>query len=283
MPLTIERMPSYEPVDLSGACNAGVEVLGGALGDVPLGRVDLRGLPFLIGPERPSAERCFVLPGVPASVEIGRLAPRVIVAHRLLEPGAPAGHAAGRTVAEYAFHLAGGEVVTALIRERFEIQVVEAVPRLFGRLPFLAVTDTSDYNLPRSEGSWDEAGARLAEHNMGWPAGILPVVLGESSSGTSGRTDRDHPARPAVHRGWRHDQRRRRTPVRPRTCAAGAARGQGRAERRPGYRRGPGCRDLPAAAARRGRPGRLGSDRGHVRVCLGRRAAVGDRRGPAGR
>jgi hypothetical protein len=164
-------MPSYEPVDLASACNAGVEVLGDAPGDVPLGRVDLRGLPFLIGPERPSAERCFVLPGVPTSVEIGRLAPRVIVAHRLLEPGAPAGHAVGRTVAEYAFHLAGAEVVTAPIRERFEIQVVEAVPRLFGRLPFLAVTDTSDYNLPRFEGGWDEAGARLAEHNMGWPAG----------------------------------------------------------------------------------------------------------------
>ena len=46
---TIGRMPSYEPVDLSAACNAGVEVLGDEPGDVPLGRVDLRGLPFLIG------------------------------------------------------------------------------------------------------------------------------------------------------------------------------------------------------------------------------------------
>ncbi|MBV9208521.1 MAG: hypothetical protein JO037_24655, partial [Actinobacteria bacterium] len=146
-------------------------VLGDAPGDVPLGRVDLRGLPFLIGPEPPSAERCFVLPGGPTPVEIGRPAPRVIVAHRLLEPGAPAGHALGRTVAEYAFHLAGGEVVTAPIRERFEIQVVQAMPLLFGRLPFLAVTDTSDHKLPRFEGSWDAAGARLAEHAMGWPAG----------------------------------------------------------------------------------------------------------------
>ena len=161
-------MASYEPVDLSAACNVGVEVLGDEPGDVPLGRVALRGLPFLIGSEPPSAERCFLLPGVPTSVGIGRLARRVIVAHRLLEPGAPAGHAVGQTVAEYAFHLAGGEVVTAPIRERFEIQVV---PPVWGRLPFLAVTDTSDYNLPRFEGSWGEAGARLAEHNMGWPAG----------------------------------------------------------------------------------------------------------------
>ena len=69
---TIGRMPSYEPVDLSAACNAGVGVLGDEQGGVPLGRVDLRGLPFLIGSEPPSAERCFVLPAAPVSVGIGR-------------------------------------------------------------------------------------------------------------------------------------------------------------------------------------------------------------------
>jgi hypothetical protein len=161
-------MPSYDPVDLSAACNAGVEVLGDEPGDVPLGRVVLRGLPFVIGPEPPSAERCLLLPGAPTSVGIGRLARRVIVAHRLLEPGAPAGHAVGRTVAEYAFHLAGGQVVVAPIRERFEIQVV---PPVWGRQPFLAVADTSDYNLPRFAGRWGEAGARLTEHAVGNPAG----------------------------------------------------------------------------------------------------------------
>ena len=150
---TIGRMPGYEPVDLSAACNAGVEVLGDEPGDVPLGRVGLRGLPFLIGSEPASVERCFLLPSGPVSVRVGRPARRVIVAHRLLEPGAPAGHGVGQVVAEYVFHLAGGEVVTALIRERFEIQVV---PPVWGRLPFLAVTDTSDHNLPRFEGSWGE-------------------------------------------------------------------------------------------------------------------------------
>ena len=165
---TIGRMPSYEPVDLSAACNTGVEVLGDEPGDVPLGRVYLRGLPFLIGSEPPSAERCFLLPSAPTSVGIGRLAWRVIVAHRLLEPGAPAGHAVGQIVAEYAFHLAGGEVVVAPIRERFELQVV---PPGWGRLPFLAVTDTNDHNMPRFEGKWAEAGFRLVEHEMGWPAG----------------------------------------------------------------------------------------------------------------
>src|SRR6202035_5845941 len=114
------RMPSYERVDLSAACNAGMEVLGDEPGDVPLGRVDLRGLPFLIGSEPPSAERCFLLPGVPVTVGIGRLARRGVGARRLLDPGAPPGHAVGQAVAEYAFHLAGGEVVVAPIRERFE-------------------------------------------------------------------------------------------------------------------------------------------------------------------
>jgi hypothetical protein len=161
-------MPSYQPVDLSALCNAGLDVLGGEPGDVPLGRVDLRGLPFLIGSEPASGERCFLLPSAPASVPIGRLAPRVILAHRLLEPGGPAGHAVGQPVAEYRFHLVGGEVVTAPIRERFEIQVV---PPGWGRQPFLAVADTSDYKIARFEGGWAESGMRLAEHAMADPAG----------------------------------------------------------------------------------------------------------------
>src|SRR5258708_5126892 len=159
-------MPSFERGDLSAACNAGVEVLGNEPADVPLGRGDLRGLPFLIGSEPPSAGRCLLLPDSPTSVKIGWLARRVIVAHRLLEPGAPAGHAVGQTVAEYVFHLAGGVAVTAPIRERFEIQVV---PPAWGRQPFVAVTDTSDRNLPRFEGSWGEAGGRPVEHAMGGP------------------------------------------------------------------------------------------------------------------
>jgi len=160
-------MPGYEPVDLSAAGNAGVDVLGDEPGDVRLGRVDLRGLPFLIGSEPPSKERCFLLPTAPTTVAVGRVARRVIIAHRLLEPGAPAGHAVGQTVAEYVFRLAGGESVTAAIRERFEIQVV---PTAWGRLPFLAVTDKSDFNLPRFEGQWENSGWRLCEHEMGWPA-----------------------------------------------------------------------------------------------------------------
>ena len=167
--------------------------------------MDLRGLPFLIGSEPPSAERCFLLPGVPMTVGIGRVARRVIVAHRLLEPGAPAGHAVGQTVAEYAFHLAGGEVVIAPIRERFEIQVV---PPVWGRLPFLAVTDTSDGNLPRFEGSWGEAGARLVEHARGGPAGYYLWCWENPHPERPVEADRGHPARHSVHRRRHHDQRR---------------------------------------------------------------------------
>ena len=60
--------------------------------------------------------------------------------------------------------------MVAPIRERFEIQVV---PPGWGRLPFLAVTDTSDQNLARFEGKWDEAGFRLAEHSWAGPQGLF--------------------------------------------------------------------------------------------------------------
>ncbi len=154
-------MPNYVPIDLGSACNAGVDIVGDGAAQVPLGRVSLRGLPFSINERR---DRCFVVPREPVSVDIGQAARRVIVAHRLLEPGAPAGHAVGQTVARYAFHLSGGSVVRVPIRERFEIQIV---PPEWGREPFLAVTDTHDGNLPRFEGRWSEAGMRLTEHGRG--------------------------------------------------------------------------------------------------------------------
>jgi hypothetical protein len=160
-------MPSYEPLDIASVCNAGLDVLGAADTDPALGRVELRGLPFLIGPEQPSKDSCFVAPRSAVSVDVGRSARRVIVAHRLLEPAGPAGHGVGETVAHYSFHLAGGRVVTVPIRERFETQVV---PPEWGRDPFLAVSDTLDSNAPRFEGSWSEAGYRLTEHDKGRPA-----------------------------------------------------------------------------------------------------------------
>src|SRR5690242_914553 len=106
-------MSNYEPIELGSTCNAGVDIVGDGAAEVPLGRVSLRGLPFLIHEQR---DRCFIAPREPVSVDIGRSARRVIIAHRLLEPGAPAGHAVGRTVAHYTFHLSGGEVVRVPIR-----------------------------------------------------------------------------------------------------------------------------------------------------------------------
>src|SRR3984957_16299750 len=269
---TIGRMPSYEPVDLSGACNAGVDVLGDEPGDPPLGRASLRGLPFLIGSQPPSAQRCYLLPSAPVSVGIGWLAQRVIVAHRLLEPGGPAGHAVGQHVADYVFPLAGGQVVTAPVRERFEIQVV---PPVWGRQPFLAVTDTSDHNGPRFEGRWDESGWRLTEHVKGGTAGYYLWCWGEPHPEraveriefiprgprfiVAGITTSDVDEHPFV-----------RAPGRPVRLGPGGGR-----ERGPRFRRGPGHRDLSAAVARRGRPGRLGSVRGNGRVHVDRRASFG--------
>ncbi|MET0166370.1 MAG: hypothetical protein ABW318_15365 [Vicinamibacterales bacterium] len=75
-------MAGYETVTLESVCNAGVEALQDAAGDLSLGQVTLRGLPFLIGSNTPSKERCFVVPGSPVSIDVGRTARRVIVAHR---------------------------------------------------------------------------------------------------------------------------------------------------------------------------------------------------------
>ena len=158
-------MAGYEPVTIEAVCNAGVDALEDAAGDLPLGRVELRGLPFLVGSDTPSKERCFVVPTAPVSIEVGRTARRVIIAHRLLKPGGPAGHGVGTPVADYVFHLAGGEAVTVPIRERFEIQVV---PTAWGSSPFLAVADSHDSKAARFEGHWDGAGFRLAEHGRGW-------------------------------------------------------------------------------------------------------------------
>ncbi|WP_092650729.1 CehA/McbA family metallohydrolase [Actinopolymorpha singaporensis] len=158
-------MPGYEPLSLESVCNAGVEILGIQDQDPPLGKVTLRGLPFLVGSETPAKDRCFVAPSEPVSIDIGKAARHVVVAHRLLEPGGPAGHGVGSHVADYVFHLAGGRTVEVPIRERFEIQIIG---HAWGRDPFLAVSDTQDSNAARFEGRWGMAGFRMTEHNKGW-------------------------------------------------------------------------------------------------------------------
>ncbi len=176
-------MSDYEPLDLSGWCNAGVEVLGDGGSDPAVGRQSLRGLPFLIGGEGRGAAsgRFIVLDGKsePVVVPVGRPANRVIFAHRLLETALPEGGRLGVQAAEYVFHLAGGRVERVPIRERFEIAAKPAgdMPALSsrpspgkGRLtrtslghPYVAVLDQHDALVSRHEGPWGLTGRRQTE------------------------------------------------------------------------------------------------------------------------
>lgn len=161
-------MPDYEPLDLGQVYNVGLEVLGDTA-EPPLGEVELRGLPFVIGAKSPSQQSCFVVPEEPTSIPVGREVRRVIFAHRQLEPAAAQSwHGVGTVIADYVFHHADGTSVSVPIRERFETQVV---PTEWGQFPFLAVPDTENGRLPRFEGRWGETGFRLAEHYLGRPKG----------------------------------------------------------------------------------------------------------------
>src|SRR5688572_16198507 len=83
-------VPSYEALNLQDLCNAGAEVLP-VEADQPLptrGRVELRGLPFLIGTEDKKGD-CFLVPSEVVCLDIGKRARHVVVAHRLLAPTKP--------------------------------------------------------------------------------------------------------------------------------------------------------------------------------------------------
>lgn len=162
-------MPDYEPLDISGYCNAGLEILKGAQG-VPTGAQRFHGLPFIIGGKDVSTGgRCFVAFGDasgPLTLPIGQKARDVIVAHRLLDSKLPEGGPMGRVVADYVFHLSGRREARVPIRERFEIADVLG----FGLAPFRAVRDLEYPLPPRREGPWSEMGRRQTEV---WP--ISPV------------------------------------------------------------------------------------------------------------
>lgn len=159
-------MADYEPLDLTPHLNADVDVVGQA--NLLRGELTLRGLPFRIGAgEGPCLIACGrELRAEPVRIAVGRTARRVIVAHRLLETRLFEGAPVGEKVADYLFHLAGGQVITVPVRERFEIAVV---PTGWGMSPFLADPDHADGKPPRFEGRWDGAGHRLTEANQAWP------------------------------------------------------------------------------------------------------------------
>ena len=152
-------MSGYEPVDIAAVGNT---ELAGIDGEIAAGHQTLRGLPFDV------ADRAIVLgpSDEPVSVPIGRSAEHVIVAHRQLESEVLQGGAIGADVAEYVFHLAGGEPVSVPIRERFEIGFL---PLWWGGLPFAAFPDRDSSMFPRWRGNWEQAGGRQTEANQSWP------------------------------------------------------------------------------------------------------------------
>ena len=154
-------MTDYEPLDLSAYCNAGSAVLD--IADPGLGHQVLRGLPFHVAED---AKRCCIAPSEKAvRINVGRPARHVIVAHRQLDAPATDIEALGAHVADYRFHLEGGQTISVPIRQRFEI---EPLPTGWGLLPFLAVPDQDDGLQPRFEGRFDATGFRQTESTQGW-------------------------------------------------------------------------------------------------------------------
>ena len=132
-------MHDYEPVDLAQYFNAGVYRPLLELGAPKrLGHQLLKGLPFKLGSD---LQKFCLVPSVlplPTRIEVGRKVQSVIVAHRQLGFSSSDRDEVGRHVADYVFHLGGGEHLTVPIRQRFEIDTVP------GRFPFVAVPDQSD-------------------------------------------------------------------------------------------------------------------------------------------
>src|SRR5439155_15650645 len=94
-----DGLPDYNPLDISAIGNTDIAALDGR---VEPGPHSFRGLPFVV------ADRVLV-PGA-ASIDVGRRAKHVIFAHRLLDSELLEGGPVGETVADYVFHLEGGEV-----------------------------------------------------------------------------------------------------------------------------------------------------------------------------
>jgi hypothetical protein len=155
----------YEPIDLSGQLNAGVQILDGSVAPL-IGARELRGIPFAIGGD-PS--RCFIATGLwmngPVTVPVGGRASRLIFAHRLFDPRPADGTASdgelGGVVARYLVRLASGATIEIPIREHFEVANVPSRRKLF-----LAVDDGPPWLAPRHEGRWLDQFARREEIHL---------------------------------------------------------------------------------------------------------------------
>ena len=160
-------MADYQPLDLSTLCNAGLKILGENT-EAPIGEQAFRGLPFLVGAD---GSKCFIAldsSSGSVTIPINQSARRVIMAHRLLESDLMEGGALGKPVADYVFHLAGGDEVRVPIRERFEIADLSR-----GGAPFHALPDQNDELMPRYEGEWEGMGRRQTEVSRGTSRGYF--------------------------------------------------------------------------------------------------------------
>ncbi|MDP9184116.1 MAG: hypothetical protein M3O29_00415, partial [Actinomycetota bacterium] len=119
-------MDDYRPLDLSGLCNAGLDVLDGRRPRV--GEQVFHGIPFLIGDGANVEAPCFVViepGGASVRMPVDAHADRLIVAHRWLRPGGPElDPPPGTEIASYTVHLADGTSETVPIRERIEIAAI---------------------------------------------------------------------------------------------------------------------------------------------------------------
>lgn len=158
-------MDAYEPLDLSATCNAGMEFLG-AQRRAPVGIQSFHGLPFQIGDADGAVKNCFIAFGSgyqegALRIPIEKSVRNIVVAHRLMGSEIMNNGPLAESVAEYIFHLEGGETVSAPIRERFEISTVPNA----GGAPFRSFQDQKDSLQPRFEGPWGNAGRRQMEAN----------------------------------------------------------------------------------------------------------------------
>ncbi len=159
-------MLEYEPLDLSGCCNVGCDVLEPDHAPA-IGSQMFRGLPFQIG--REGEGPCLLGAGFsaePVRVEVGRTAQWVLFAHVLINSRLGLGDHPGRIGGAYAFVYEDGAREQAPIRDRFE---VAAVPTHWGEGPFLAVPDRDDSLHDRYRGEWEAAGYRQTEARQAWP------------------------------------------------------------------------------------------------------------------
>jgi hypothetical protein len=174
-----QHRADYEPVDLSDIANGCDE----AVGDWPApwqGAVRLRGLPFRFADD---ARIVRLAPGQRVSIAVPSPRPcrTVTFAHRTADSAEPGLAPVGRANAVYRFTFAGGRIISAPVREGFEIAPPwSGDPHQWGSRPGLAVPDRADTRPDRSHGAFADFGrwqTQVVEAGE-WPSGSAGIVKG---------------------------------------------------------------------------------------------------------